>query len=257
VVFGFFGASIAAAIPSLVLQVNRLLTELPEITERVLPTLNLDIRAITQQVAPISENVVKVTVSIFSNAVTLLTVLVFAFYFLLERRNAESVLVAWFGEEGALRIIAALRAVEAKLGAWVRGQLLLMFFIGVFVYVGLMLLHMEFALPLAILAGILEIVPIVGPILSAVPAVLIALATSPFLALSVVALYFIVQQVENNLVVPFVMRKSVGLSPLITIVALMVGGKLAGFTGVFLAVPLLLVIQVIVEMFLAKHEKGK
>ena len=256
VVFGFFGASLASAIPSLASQINRLIHELPDITARVLPALNVDIRSITQQIAPIGENVVRVTVSIFSNAITFLTVLVFAFYFLLERRNAEGILVSWMGAEGAAKVIAIVRAVEMKLGAWVRGQMLLMLFIGVLVYVGLLLLHMEFALPLAILAGILEIVPIVGPIISAVPAVVIALATSPFLALSVVALYFIVQQVENNLVVPYVVKKSVGLSPLMTIVALMVGGKLAGFTGVFLAVPVLLVIQVIVATLLAKHEKG-
>ncbi len=256
VVFGFFGASIASAIPSLASQINRLLQELPGITQRVLPALDIDVRAITQQVAPISENIVRVTVSIFSNVVTLMTVLVFAFYFLLERRNAEGMLIAWLGDDGAARAIEVLRAVEAKLGAWVRGQMFLMLCIGIFVYIGLLLLHVEFALPLAILAGILEIVPIIGPILSAVPAVVIALATSPFLALSVVALYFITQQIENNLMVPFVMKKSVGLSPLMAIVSLMVGGKLAGITGVFLAVPVLLVLQVLIDTFLEKHEKS-
>lgn len=255
VVFGFFGVSFASAIPSLAGQVSRLLQELPSITARVLPTLDIDIRSITQQIAPISENVVRVTVSIFSNVITLLTVLVFTFYLLLERRHMENLLTAWMGKEAAEKAIDVLRTVEQRLGAWVRGEIVLMCLIGVFCYIGLLLLHVEFALPLAILAGLLEMVPIIGPVLSAVPAVVIALATSPFLALSVVALYFIVQQIENNLVVPFVMRRSVGLSPLMTILALMVGGKLAGFTGVFLAVPALLVIQVIIGTFFTKQEK--
>jgi predicted PurR-regulated permease PerM len=257
VIFGFFGASIASAIPSLASQVTRLLQELPAITARVLPTLDIDVRSVTQQIAPISENVVRVTVSIFSNVITLLTVLVFSFYFLMERRNAEGLLISWMGEAVASRVMETLRAIELKLGAWARGQIFLMFFIGILVFIGLTLLHVDYALPLAILAGILEIVPIIGPIISAAPAVVIALATSPFLALSVVAMYFIIQQIENNVVVPFVMRKSVGLSPLLTIVALMVGGKLSGFTGVFLAVPVLLVIQVLIGMFFAKQEKGK
>ncbi len=256
VVFGFFGVSFASAVPSLASQVNRLMAELPEITARVLPELDIDVRSITQQIAPIGENLVRVTVSIFSNVFTLLTVLVFAFYFLLERRNTERVLTSWVGEASAQRVMDGLRAVEMKLGAWVRGQMFLMLCIGVFVYVGLLLLHVEYALPLAILAGILEIIPIVGPIISAVPAVVIALATSPFLALSVVALYFITQQIENNVVVPLVMKKSVGVSPLLAIVAFMVGGKLAGLTGIFLAVPALLVIQVLFETFLGKQEKG-
>ncbi len=256
IVFGFFGASLASAVPSLAAQVSRFLQELPAITARVAPTLNVDVRAITQQIAPISENVVRLTVGIFSNLLTFLTVLVFTFYLILERRHMEAMLTTWTGEEAAEDSIAVVRMVEQRLGAWVRGEILLMCVIGLLSYIGLVLLHVDFALPLAISAGVLEIVPIIGPILSAVPAVLVGLATSPFLALSIVALYFIVQQVENNIVVPLVMRKSVGLSPLLTIVSLMVGARLVGLTGAFLAVPVVLVIQVLVGTLLVKQEKG-
>lgn len=257
IVFGFFGASLATAIPSLAVQISRLLQELPAIVARVLPAVGVDISSVTQQIAPISENIVKVTVSIFSNIITLMTVLVFTFYLLLERQYAEKLLTSWMGEDGSKKIIGILRMIESRLGAWVRGEMILMVAIGVFVYIGLQLLHVEFALPLAILAGLLEIVPIIGPIISAVPAVLVALGTSPFLALSVVALYFIVQQVENNLIVPLVMKKSIGLSPLISITALMIGGKLAGITGAMLAVPVLLVIQVLAGYLFFGAEKNK
>lgn len=257
IVFGFFGASLATAIPSLAVQISRLLQELPTIVARVLPAVGVDISSVTQQITPISENIVKVTVSIFSNIVTLMTVLVFTFYLLLERQYAEKLLTSWMGEDGARRVIEIFRMIESRLGAWVRGEMILMFAIGIFVYFGLSLLHVEFALPLAILAGLLEIVPIIGPIISAVPAVLVALGTSPFLALSVVALYFIVQQVENNLVVPLVMKKSIGLSPLISITALMIGGKLAGITGAMLAVPVLLVMQVLAGYLFFGTEKNK
>ena len=110
-------------------------------------------------------------------------------------------------------------------------------------------------LPLAIIAGILEIVPTIGPIISAVPAVFVALATSPFLALSVVALYFIVQQLENNLMVPIVLSKSTGLSPIITIFSLMLGVRFLGITGAILAVPIVLVLQVVIGAFLNKPTK--
>lgn len=257
IVFGFFGASLASAIPSLAMQIARLLQELPSIVARVLPSMGFDISSVTQQIAPISENVVKVTVSIFSNIITLMTVLVLTFYLLLERQNAEKLLTIWMGEEGAKRIIDIFRNIENRLGSWVRGEMILMFVIGIFVYFGLSLLRVDFALPLAILAGLLEIVPIIGPIISAVPAVLVALGTSPLLAMSVVALYFIVQQVENNLVVPLVMKKSVGISPLVSITALMVGGKLAGITGAMLAVPVLLVLQVLAGYIFFNPEKNK
>jgi predicted PurR-regulated permease PerM len=132
-----------------------------------------------------------------------------------------------------------------------------MVLIGFLVYLGLTLLHLEFALPLAILAGLLEIVPTIGPIVSAIPAVLVAISTSPVLALSVVALYFIIQQLENNLVVPLVMKRSVGLSPLVTILSVMIGARLAGVVGAILAIPAFLVIQSIIGASLFKSSETK
>lgn len=255
VVFGVFGASLAGTIPTLVTQSARFVTDLPTFVERVLPYWNIDARALTQQVAPISENIVRLTVGLFSNIFTTLTVLVFTFYFLLERRNAEPLLTETMGENAAESVLHVVREIEARLGSWIRGQLILMVIVGVLVYIGLTLLKVEFALPLAIIAGVLEIVPTIGPIISAVPAVFVALATSPFLALSVVALYFIVQQLENNLMVPIVMKRSTGLSPLITIFALMVGARFAGIVGAILAVPMVLVLQVVIGALLTKSSK--
>lgn len=255
VIFGGFGVSIAGTIPTLVSQSSNFVQDLPTFVQRVLPYWNIDARSLTAQIAPISENILKLTVGIFSNVVTTLTVLVFTFYFLLERRNAESLVVETMGEEAASGVIRILREIEVRLGAWIRGEIILMLIVGVFVYIGLSLLKVEFALPLAIIAGVLEIVPMVGPIISAIPAVFVALVVSPFLALSVVALYFIVQQVENNAIVPLVMRKSTGLSPVVTIFALMVGGRFAGIVGAILAIPLVLVLQVVIGAFLKKPSK--
>ncbi|MEK7543446.1 MAG: AI-2E family transporter [Patescibacteria group bacterium] len=255
IVFGFFGISFAGAVPTLVIQSTKFIQELPTFLEKVLPYWNIDVRSLSQQIAPISENIVKLTVGIFSNLLTTLTVLVFAFYFLLERKKLESMLGQTMGEEAAARVTGTLAEIESRLGSWVNGQIFLMTLIGVCVYIGLTILHVEFALPLAIIAGTLEIVPMIGPIISAVPAVLVALTVSPFLALSVVALYFIVQQVENNIFVPLVLKKSVGLSPIVTIFALMVGGRLAGVVGAVLAVPVVLVLQSILRAFLFPTQK--
>ncbi len=252
VVLGFLGVSVASAIPSLVTQSTRLFQALPDLVTRVLPYWNIDLRTITAQIAPISENVFKVTVGIFSNILTTMTVLVFTFYFLLERRHAQTVLTDLFGEGIGANLAVLLRQTEIRLGAWVRGELILMTFVGVLVYIGLTILHIDFALPLAIFAGMLEVVPIIGPNVAAIPAVIVGLATSPVLALSVVALYFVIQQIENNILVPMVMKRSVGLSPLITILSLMIGGRLAGVIGAVLAVPVLLVLQVLFNAFWSK-----
>lgn len=256
-VFGFFGVSLAGTIPTLVIQSTKFTQELPTFLTKVLPYWNIDAGSLSQQIAPISENILKLTVGIFSNVITTLTVLVFTFYFLLERKKLEAMLVNLMGEEAGERVLFTLKEVESRLGTWVNGQILLMALVGISVYFGLTLLHIDFALPLAIIAGVLEIVPMIGPIVSAIPAVLVALTMSPFLALSVVALYFIIQQVENNILVPLVLKKSVGLSPIITIFALMVGGRLAGIVGAVLAVPIVLVLQVVIRAFLVPSSKEK
>jgi predicted PurR-regulated permease PerM len=170
-------------------------------------------------------------------------VMVFSFYFLLERKHAEKITSAFVGEEKASAFIAVVKRIEAKLGSWMMGQLFLMLTVGLLCYIGLLLLGVRYALPLAIIAGIFEIVPNIGPIVSAIPAILLALSISPVMALSVGVLYLVIQQLENNVIVPLVMKRSVGLSPVITIFALLVGGQLAGVAGAVLAVPVLLIVQ--------------
>ena len=126
---------------------------------------------------------------------------------------------------------------QAKIGQWLRGQLLLGFLVGFAVYLALILLGVRYALSLAFLAAILELVPIIGPILAAAPAVFFAFLTKPLLGLIVALVYLLIQQVESHLLVPLVMRRTVGLNPLVVIVALLAGGTLGGILGMFLAVP--------------------
>jgi len=253
-VFGVFGLSLVGTVPSLIVQFTHLTQALPSFVSRVMPYWNIDMNAFSQQIAPISQNLVKLTVSIFSNIVTTVTVLVFTFYLLLERKHMEQLLASFMTEDTAKRVSLVLKNIEQRMGSWVQGELLLMLVIGIFAYVGLVLLRVDFALPLAILAGLLEIIPTVGPIISSIPAIIIGLASSPVLALSVVLLFFIIHQGENTLIVPFVMKKSVGLPPLLTIIALMIGGKLAGIAGAVLAVPIVLVIQEIIREVFTKQK---
>lgn len=246
VVFGFLGVAIASLIPALGAQSNNFVKELPLFINRTFPSYSIDFQSILGQVAPVGENLLKFTVNLFSNLIATLTLLTFTFYFLLERKHLLDMLSGLLGVNLGMHVFGIMTRLEKRLSAWVLGQLLLMLFIGGIVYVGLFFLNVEFAIPLAVLAGILEIIPTVGPILSAVPAVLVAFAHSPVLALSVVALYIIVQQIENNILVPLVMKKSVGLSPVLTILALMIGGRFGGIAGAILSVPILLTLQEII-----------
>lgn len=254
VVLALLGAILGNLIPALVVQSTRLIQEFPNFVTRLMPYWDINAAEITKQIAPLGENLLKLTVGIFSNIITTVTVFVFTFYFLLERRYLEKFLLDTLGQDVGKRTAETIKLVERSLGAWLLGQLTLMLCVGVLSYLGLTLLHVEFALSLAILAGILEIVPMIGPIISAVPAVLVALTVSPFLAAATVALYFIVQQVENNLIIPLIMRRAVGLPPLVTIVSLMIGARLAGLTGAILSIPVVVMLRVILSEILSKKD---
>ncbi len=254
VVIGGIGAAISSLIPPLITQTTRFIANFPNYVALIAPYYQMDIRSITSQIAPISENIVRVTVGIFSNIVTTMTVLVFTFYLLLEHESIERYIRKMLSLKSGEKVISTLNTVEMSLGGWLRGELVLMFAVGLLSYIGLSFLRIDYALPLAIIAGLLEIIPVIGPIVSAVPAVLVALSISPFLGLAAVALYFIIQQLENNIIVPVVMKKAVGISPLIVIISLMVGSRLAGLAGAVLAIPVVVMMRAIIVALLASRE---
>ena len=247
------GAIIATIVPGLVDQTGKLVRLLPSALEKVrLIGINQqDIsREIITQVGALPSNFVKITVSLFSNIIGVISTLVITFYLLFERRNLHKHLTQLLGNNHPDKIIRAVNLIEVRLGSWVRGELFLMFIIGILTYIGLLILGIDIALPLAVLAGLLEIIPNIGSIVSAVPAVLIALTIHPLVAVAVVALYFLVQLLENNLIIPHVMRQATGINPLVSIVALLIGFKLAGPAGAVLSLPSVIIIETILtEVF--------
>lgn len=246
-VLGILILALAGVIPALIDQTGSFAERIP-LLFRQFTFLGIDPNILASQITQlgtIPANILKLTVSLFSNIISIFALFVITFYLLLERRNLDRYLQALFGEGGEKKAKEFVDKVENRLGSWVRGEMTLMVIIGVMTYLGLRFLGIEFALPLAILAGFLEIVPNIGPTISAVPAVLAGLAVSPTMALAVAALYFLIQQAENTLIVPKVMQKTVGVNPLVTILSLAIGFKLAGPIGAVLAVPVVLLIEVV------------
>ena len=139
-------------------------------------------------------------------------------------------------------------------GHWMRGQLTLMALMGVATGLAYTLLGLPAALALALAAALFEAVPIVGPFLGAVPAVLVAIAVRPDLVLPVMGIYLVLQVLESNVVVPIVMRSTVGLSPFIVIVSILLGGTLAGLFGAFIAVPIAASAEIILERLQARSQ---
>lgn len=203
--------------------------------------------SLTQQIPNITNVITKTFVSIFGNIMNLLSIFFFTLYFLLGINQLDRIFHKFFNSTQANFFITTLRRVEKQLGLWMRAELVLMLIIGVFSYIGLTLLNVKYALPLAVIAGMLEVFPIVGPIVSAIPAFMVASTTSGILAVAVVALYIVIQQLENNVIVPLVMKRAIGIPPLAVLLSVIIGQKLAGFPGIVLAVPFVATITIILK----------
>jgi len=140
-----------------------------------------------------------------------------------------------------------LLGVDDMLGRYVRGQLLIMLAVGILTYAGLLVIHMPYALTLALFMGLADLIPYIGSFLGAVPAVLLGLFISPQMALKVLVVNVIVQQLEGNLISPQIMGRTLQLHPMLIVAALLVGGKMAGILGMVAAVPVVAVMKVVVR----------
>ncbi len=192
---------------------------------------------------------------IFGGVLSFVLIIVLSFYLAVQEDGITKFLRIITPASKEKHIISIWRRSQEKIGLWMQGQLLLAVIVGVLTFLGLTLLGVPNALLLAFITGMLEIIPLFGPILAAVPAVIISFASGGFgLAALVTALFVIIQQFESHLIYPLVVRKVVGVPPIISIIALVIGAKLAGFLGILLAVPLATVIMVLLEdMEKAKH----
>lgn len=209
----------------------------------------LDLQALSSLVTQFGSSlssIISIITTTFSGVLFLITLLVMAFYLLIDRQTLPDQ-ITFFTENKKVKSIAQefLDRMEFELGGWVRGQLTLMLAIGVATYAGLTLLGIPFALPLAVLAGLLEILPNIGPTLSAIPAVIIALfMVSPTMALVVVLLYSLVQVLENNILVPNIMKAAANVDPLTSIITILIGLKLGGVIGALLGIPVFIVLRI-------------
>ncbi len=176
---------------------------------------------------------------VFGGVLSFFLIVVLSFYLVVQEDGVENFLRIVTPTHHHEYIINLWGRARRKIGSWLQGQILLGILIGVLVYLVLMVVGIPHALVLAVLAGIFELIPIFGPIISSVPAILIAytdLGTGT--ALLLIGLYVIIYQFESQLFYPLVVKKIVGISPIIVIIALVVGAKLAGVLGAIIAVPL-------------------
>lgn len=217
-------------------------------------SLNAIVHEVNTALSNLSTGLVGIVEVIFGGVLSFILIIVLSFYLAVQEDGVGKFLRIIAPLKHEPYIISLWKRAKEKIGLWMQGQLLLAIIVAVLVYLGLTLIGVRHALLLAVVAGLFELIPLFGAFLAAAPAIAVAFMDSGLtIALVVAGLYIIIQQFESQLIYPLVVKKVVGVPPIISIIALIVGAKLAGFLGIILSVP---VATVLMEL-LNDYEKRK
>ncbi len=216
--------------------------------------------ALGDQLGNTSKQLFTIGSGLLNVVLSMLALIALTFYQLADENKVRDFVASFFGHNSS-KAKAIINRAEKKLGAWFRGQLCLMLFVGTITYLLLFIFGFKdstgtiakFALPLAVIAGTLEIIPVVGPTIALIPAIFVGAAVSPWWALIILVIYLVIQQVESNIVIPRVMSKAVGLDPIVTILGIIIGNNLMGPIGSLLSVPVMAVGSVLYDEFVQKQ----
>lgn len=201
---------------------------------------------------PDADEVLEVGSAVAEGVAALIALLTIVFLWLIEHARIQRYVLAYLPADRRAGSRDAWNEIESRLGLWVRGQLILMGAIGLAMGAVYTLLGLPGALLLGLIAALTEAIPIVGPLLGAIPAVLVAATVSPELALLVAVIYMVLQILEGSVLVPLVMRNTVGISPLLVLLSLLIGAAVGGLPGAFLAVPIVACVEIILSRLQAR-----
>lgn len=266
----FFGISylfLARFLPMFVEEVNNLVGRVPQYVERgqgllaelyktaarlnlppsVLDALEKGLQAAEERLLANLARIPEVTVNAARGLFTFFLVLVLSFYLLRDFELVGDSIYLILPRKIRPRARKILHEIDSSLGKYIRGQLILALVVGALTYLSLLLLGVEFSLIWGIFAGITNTIPYFGPFLGAVPAVFMALLVSPALALKTVLVFVIIQQLESNFISPYVLGKTMGLHPLVVLLALLIGGQFFGIWGLIAAVPAVAAAKIIIR----------
>ncbi len=250
---------LASIVPIFIKQTAGLINTLPQALSdfEFLGFTAIDISAQMKIIENLPSNIAQTIISVFSNLFSVFLVFVITFYLLMERKKLSKYNFNFFGENGQDIVPEIIENTERRLGRWFNARILVMIAIGLLSYLGFALIGLPYAVPLAIFACFLEIIPNIGPTISGVAAGIVGLTVSPLMALLAVSWGIIVQQTESNIITPKIMKETIGLNPLITILTLAAGAKMAGVLGALLAIPIYLTVESIARSVIRERSKNK
>lgn len=240
-----FGKSLQPVIQDFLNQIDR---------ETLVAQIKGGLENLSTQLESIAGNTVGAIKGIFNGVFNFVLVLVLTFFLVVNERSVSEFFISLFPSKHGDYIDQKIRTIQNKVGYWLQGQLTLMVLMFGMSLLGLLILGVDNALTLAMMTGIAELLPVVGPIGAGVPAVLVAFNESPWLAVWMIGLIALLQQIEGHILVPLVMRKAVGLSPIIIILAMLVGLETLGIVGMIMAVPVATTLSIFVTEYAQKEK---
>jgi len=255
VIFGLISLAIALILPAITNQISLFIKNFPFIYQKIsasLPgteaqdtglveTIQKSLQSIISALGNVTSSIFAGISNIFGGLFSLVGILVITFYIVLIEDGFKKFISSVSPVKYQPYLLQLSERLQIRLSHWIKGQLILSLVIGTACFIGLVILGIPYALVLGLIAGLTEFIPYAGPVIGAVPAVLIALAISPWKAIFVVILYVIIQQLENNLLVPKIMQKVTGLNPIVVVIVMLLGAKLMGILGVLLALPVTII----------------
>jgi predicted PurR-regulated permease PerM len=272
-IFGGASVILALIIPPLITQVNELTSNFPEIYQKFVSefsalqnlsanssmqnSINTALQSLQLSVGKAGSGVFNAVSSFFGGLIAFIAILIMTFYIVSE----ESGMKRFFRSVAPLQyqpyLHQLLAKVQVKMGGWLRGQLLLLLIVAIMDFIGLSIIGVKYALVLALFAGLLEFIPMIGSTIAAIPAVFVAFTMSPTKGMLTVLLFIVVQQIENNFIVPKVMKTTTGLHSIVTIIVMLIGAKVAGLLGIILAVPVTLILVTIYQDVWGKKREAE
>lgn len=201
---------------------------------------------VRSQLGSFTSTLVRLPIAIVSSLLDILLVLVISLYWLIQLPEMKKFTLSLFPANEKSRVGSVLAKMGQSMGGFIRAAVINGIIVGLLTYIALVIIGVDFPLVLALLAGVLEIIPVVGPIIAGITIVLVALLQSPTTALIVLVFEVVMQQVENNVLVPNIMRTQAEISPLLTLLALFVGSAVGGVLGALVAIPLAAALSVMV-----------
>lgn len=267
----FMALAVTILIPPFVAEIQALANNLPGIYNQlinmlgktgimvgqvnVLSSLQKGLLDVGQFLTQTTGGIFATTRTVFGSVFSIVLTFVISFYLIISRDSLYTFIRSIVPIEHQPYTISLIKKSQDKIGKWLIAQVILGIIVSTMVFVGLWLLNVPYALAIVILVFFAEFVPVIGPTISAIPAVLLAFTSSFWSGVIILVMFLIIHQIEANVLVPNIMRRAVGLNPLTTIIAVLIGAKMAGIVGVLLAVPIATIISLFITDFLPSEKE--